>query len=423
MENYMRGCSSSSDSACYFEKNPELTCKDNIECPNKLEIDSKHSKMFSKIEENTRKKVFQLFSSIKSEIKSIQAKIICEDLFLIKQLNKTAQKALLDLKNYDKKLNQALLQISCLKEIDNSKPLTFVEHLLNLPFINISKIKKIQSPKLYINRLKTDNLCQMYEFVLPDQNIDYYEYLKVNSNCMKFILCSSANTLGVFNPENGKVSKINIITKNNHKLDQYGAKCILPNGSLFYYNGDISIVIDQIGGSHYISQYKPSLNACSVYTDGWIYLFGGVHNNSEKYNINDSRWVSFKPAQFSDANYAICALFKQYILLAASNSGNFFYYDTILDSYSEILSLYVYPSPKLFLVKNETVFFFQLPTYIFESNDNLITWNNVGRYSILSEIMTSYTINYEEKSYFVNNDGIYSFDFTRKIVSKVLAYS
>ncbi|CAG9323206.1 unnamed protein product [Blepharisma stoltei] len=90
---------------------------------------------------------------------------------------------------------------------------------------------------------------------------------------MKFIYPSEYPALSIFDAKTSQVENISLPA--DQVLDKYGAKCLLPNGSLFYDNGPMTIIID----SEYHIKSLPcspeqSLDACAVYKDGHIYLLG-----------------------------------------------------------------------------------------------------------------------------------------------------
>ncbi|CAG9323209.1 unnamed protein product [Blepharisma stoltei] len=133
---------------------------------------------------------------------------------------------------------------------------------------------------------------------------------------MKFIWASKCPTLSIFDAKTSQVENISLPT--DQVLDKYGAKCLLPNGSLFYDNDPMTIIIY----SEYHIKFLPfrpeqSSDACAVYNDRQIYLFGGTYNNSAKFNIADNIWSPLTALPLSLGSYTFGAAFRQCILLGS----------------------------------------------------------------------------------------------------------
>ncbi|CAG9323207.1 unnamed protein product [Blepharisma stoltei] len=99
------------------------------------------------------------------------------------------------------------------------------------------------------------------------------------------------------------------------------------------------------------------------------------------------------------------------------------YYDTIIDSYNEILLLGLKRiSPKAFFVINEIVYLIDFSQYIYQSADHLATWSNIGESVILASnapIISTILI-YNQKVYFANYYAIYSFSLMKTKIKKII---
>ncbi|CAG9323212.1 unnamed protein product [Blepharisma stoltei] len=417
---FVANCSENPQFFCKCENPPIFMCKNHQQNHKKLIGRHINNKIYSEVPLNTKTLSTKLIWKLKLEIKEIQSRIILEELLIIKQIQKAAQKSLEKIKAFDKNLNEAISRINILTEIDNSKEKTNIKALLKLSETDLEKINPIWLPKLNIRSADFQKIDKIFEIESPLQSFNEKYYEKHKTPIIKYIWNSSRTGINTFNILTRKVHKHNLSI--NKVLDQYEAKCLLPDGSLFYYSEGFSLILDPNNSVKYIKNYIESTYVCSAYADGYIFLIGGSKNISAKYNISQNRWSSHLKLPINLGAYSTCCLFNEYIILVSQGSDKAIYYDINIDSYSEISSLKLTNLvAKAVITGDKKVFIFEFSTYIYES-DNLCTWKKIGGCTILASRapIISYAIKWKKKIYFVNFSAIYSFDLEKKKLEKIM---
>ncbi|CAG9323205.1 unnamed protein product [Blepharisma stoltei] len=418
---FIKDCSAEPIVFCNCRSEQVFICKSHgiLHC----ELEGKHhfSKIHIEIDKETRKATLKQLYKLKFDLQGYKSKIIQEELSLIKEIHSVAQKALKSLKAQNQQINEHISKVCNLKEIDNSKETTFIEALLKLSPKDLHKIQVIKSPELHINHISSDDIGQLFDLEeITNQNLKLDE----SEHLLKYIWHFSSTTLNVFDIKTLKEDKISLKMPNGETLDQYGAKCLIPDGSLFYSNGPITMIINPKHATKLLPNYsQENLNAWAIYKDGDVYLLGGSSNISAKFNLAKNRWTTLINMPINLANYTFGAIFKNNILLGSMSSDKILSYDLEIDSYSQISTpaLSISTSKALF-VENENVYLIEFSQHIFRSRDNLATWDNIGTSSILASNapIISTPITYNHKVYFVNYYGIYSFDLKKKKIDNVI---
>ncbi|CAG9323208.1 unnamed protein product [Blepharisma stoltei] len=386
------------------------------------ELKEKHhfSKIHIEIDKETRKAALKQLYKLKFDLKGYKSKIIQEELSLIKEINSVAQKVLKSLKVQDQKINEYISKACNLKEIDNSKETTFIEALLKLSPKDLHNYV-IKSPELLINHINSDDIGQLFDLEeITKQNLELDE----SEHLLKYTWSGSSTTLSIFDAKTLKQDKISLKIPNGQKLDQYGAKCLIPDGSLFYSNGTMTMIIDPKYTINLLPNYsQENFDAWAIYKDGDIYLIGGSSNISAKINLAKNRWTPLINIPLKLGRYTFGVIFKNNILLGSMNSNKILYYDIKIDSYGQISTPRLSNSTsKTLFVENEDVYLIEFSQHIFRSRDNFAAWDNIGTSSILAgnAPLISTPITYNHKFYFVNYYGIYSFDLKKKKIDNVI---
>ncbi|CAG9313448.1 unnamed protein product [Blepharisma stoltei] len=274
--------------------------------------------------------------------------------------------------------------------------------------------EKIRSPKFEINSIKEHKIAELFKLEPLENSFDYCERYSPITRVIKFVCRGFPNKFAIFDAETLNIKKFSY--NYNKELNCDGFGCLIPHGSLFYAWNDTWIIIDPLGNSRNITPYAICYHAGAIYFDGKIYIFGGSHEVAVKFDMDKNRWFSLSKYSFSIENRAFCTLFKTKILIASS-SENPIFYDTITDSYSEILPIKLSPKVhKQFFAVGEKVFLFEFSKFIYESDDDLMTWNNIGECSLIKDyaVVCGYPICYKEIIYIATYQCAYSFDLKEK---------
>ncbi|CAG9323204.1 unnamed protein product [Blepharisma stoltei] len=377
---------------------------------------------YSKIHKRTRKAAIKQLFKIKSDLKRYKSKIIQEDLSLIKQIQSTAQETLKLLHFQDRELSDIILKVQNLKRIDNSKEATFIESMLKLSPVDLSKIQSIKSPELHIRHIDSKYIQQLFELdELSEENILIDMNYQNESHIIKFIQTIS-NSIVIFDAEALTYDKLKL--PGELCFDQYGATCLLPDGKFFYSNLTSTVLIDADDSvKHLPDCLTRNLNASAIYKDGYIYVFGGSYNTSAKYSIAKNIWTPLSKLPRSIGQHASCFIFKNYILIGSTKTSQIFYYDIIIDSFNEIsfsnISSWI---PKIFFVVNETLYFADFSNKQYKISDNLVTWKEIEDNSFTLNSTTpiiSTPIIYNQKYYYTNYRIILTFDLKKKRIEEL----
>ncbi|CAG9313452.1 unnamed protein product [Blepharisma stoltei] len=416
-------CSSNPAVVCNCEAIPVLICQEHIKNHSQLQRSHTYTKVFSEIREEARKSAIKLFSKIKPELIKLKSNIIQEELSMIKEINKISKNALEKLKTCEENLNQIILEISSLRFIDNSKSSTFVESLLKMQQQDIEKIKKIRGPKLSINSIDSNFFSKIFKLETSSECFDYRQNCCDNSRVIKFVWGNFQNIIGTFDAETVKVYQHKHAW--DYHFDAYGIKCLLPDGNIFYAKYRNLIIIDSFGNIKPISPYKIKSIFSAIYVGGCIFACCSGSQSWAKYIIQRNEWNFLTPLPQSQSIFTDCALFQNYILFGSNSESKIIYYDMLIDSFSEISSLNLKTlAAKTIIAQDRRVFIIEFSQFIYESTDNLITWNIIGECSELMPFfpVTSYPILYKENIYFSSIYGIYAFDIKEKVTKSVVYF-
>ncbi|CAG9313454.1 unnamed protein product [Blepharisma stoltei] len=282
---------------------------------------------------------------------------------------------------------------------------------------DIEKIKKIRGPKLSINSIDSNFFSKIFNLEPSSECFDYRQNYYDNSKVIKFVWRNWKNIIGTFDIETLQIYHYKHSW--NHYLDAYGIKCLLPDSSVFCSQYENCFIIDSLGNIKSISTYKNKSILSAIYVGGCIFACCNGFKSWAKYIIQRNEWSELTP--LPQSLFTESALFQNYILLGSNSSSKIIYYDMLIDCFSEISLNLKQSTTKTIVVQDRRIFIIEFSQYIYESTDNLITWNTIGECSELIARLsrTSYPIFYKEKIYFLTDHEIYAFDINERVTKSV----
>ncbi|CAG9323218.1 unnamed protein product [Blepharisma stoltei] len=387
-----------------------------------------YSKIFTKINEESRNSAIETVYYLEAELEKIRSTILQESSSLITHIQQVTENALNNLKMCDEQLKEIISQISQMNEINNSKPLGFAESLLKIKPEEMCKVREKKLPKLYLNKIsqnaverlfRLDSLEKICQGFTQKRSGVYKDSLPMKTNTIKFVWSCSGKKISYFDAESQNAYQVDI-TNVDQNLDQYGSKCLLPDGSLFYYGNGAHFIITASNEIKEITMLSECLNGCSVYFDGFVYALAGSPPCSQKYNLSTSEWTNLATFPINGI-YSSCALYEDFIFVGGRDSTKAVYYDIINNSYSEIPLTLGTMTSKTFLVRKESIFLLEFSKQIYECKGDFNSWVSIGTCENVdgNAPVIGYSVHHKKKIYFVNYYGIYAFDLIKKNVEQV----
>ncbi|CAG9323217.1 unnamed protein product [Blepharisma stoltei] len=161
------------------------------------------------------------------------------------------------------------------------------------------------------------------------------EYSQIETKTLRFTRCYSNKRLYIFDVECKKQTVINLPL--NHDFKNYGTKCLLPDGSLFYYDDNHLVLVDSLNNIKFLPSYKrEKIWAGSFYCNGYIYLIGQRLKYSGRYGMKENRWYSIASPFNESVKSQVCTLYGNIAFFGSHSANNVIIYDIIADSYSEL---------------------------------------------------------------------------------------